>query len=663
MKAGAEQPYEVSGVVAASYRRGVLFAIALKSIPEFRGPAGVAQSDTPSLAIDAEMPIPSKTPPTESTQKSVTGGEACHIPTRAGEGILLPMLQPGILDQLQDAVFTTDLHGVITNCNQGVSRYGFAPKELVGRRITDFYGIGQQAFLATGAIASVLEKGRFEGEFRCRTKSGQEVDVHLCLTLLRDAHAAPAGILGFSIDITGKKLLETALSRTPGGVATAAVPLARREIDGTQFLIASPIMHKFMGMVDRVAGHTETVLVTGETGTGKELVARTIHESSYRHKSGLVDINCAALPEQLVESELFGYEKGAFSGADSSKPGLFELADQSTIFLDEIGELQPQIQVKLLRVLDGQPYYRLGGNRKITVDVRVVAATNQDLELAVKEGRFRKDLFHRLSQFQLRVPPLRERPEDIAALARHFLALKAAGKVFTGDALVALQGHPWPGNIRELRNLVAKLAMATEDRQITGAEVIAELCGETTAAPHASGAVPLGNLGNMEEQMIIRALEQSGGHRAQAAEQLGISRRTLSRKLREYEIDVPSGEGSAKLGVISEDQQKFFRAKVNVSVTLKNAHGKELQVQAVNLSTGGMGLDAVSDPNGFAGLVDVSFLLPESETVIQAKGRVVWADAGGRAGLRFVVIEPSLFEQLQHWTNRKMKDEGWEIPS
>jgi len=599
----------------------------------------------------------------ESAQKTATGSRAGHISCRAGEAVLQPALQPGILDQLQDAVFTADLHGIITSCNQGVSRYGFVPKELVGRKIADFYGIGQQTFIASRAIASVLEKGRFEGELRCHTKSGQDVDVHLCLTLMRDSNAAPAGILGFSIDITGKKMLESGPSPTQAGVATGAVPLARREIDGTQFLIASPIMHKFMGMVDRVAGHTETVLVTGETGTGKELVARTIHESSYRHKNGLVDINCAALPEHLVESELFGYEKGAFSGADSSKAGLFELADKSTIFLDEIGELQPQIQVKLLRVLDGAPYYRLGGNRKITVDVRVVAATNQDLELAVKEGRFRKDLFHRLSQFQLRVPPLRERPEDIAALARHFLSLKAAGKVFTGDALVALQAHPWPGNIRELRNLVAKLAMATEDRQITGAEVAAELYGESTATPHASGAVPLGNLENMEEQMIIRALEQTGGHRAQAAEQLGISRRTLSRKLREYEIGVPSGEGSARLGIISEDQQKFFRAKVNLSVTLKNAHGKELQVQAVNLSTGGMGLDVVSDPTGFAGLVDVSFLLPESETVIQAKGRLVWTDAGGRAGLRFVVIEPTLFEQLQHWTNRKMKDEGWEIPS
>jgi hypothetical protein len=210
--------------------------------------------------------------------------------------------------------------------------------------------------------------------------------------------------------------------------------------------------------------------------------------------------------------------------------------------------------------------------------------------------------------------------------------------------------------------------MATEDRQITGAEVVAELRGVTTsgegmAATHASGAVPLGNLENMEEQMIIRALEQTGGHRAQAAEQLGISRRTLSRKLREYEIDTRAGAAAAKLGIISEDQQKFFRSKVNISVTLKNAHGKELQVQAVNLSTGGMGLDVVSDPTGFAGLVDVSFLLPESEIVIQAKGRLVWTEAGGRAGLRFVVIEPALFEQLQHWTNRKMKDEGWEIPS
>ena len=587
-------------------------------------------------------------------------------PNLAAEARISSVLQPGVLDQLQDAVFTTDLHGIITSCNRGADRYGSMPKDGVGINIAQFYGIDESAFLANRALDAVLERGRFEGELRGRTKSGEDVDIHLCLTLFRDSYGDPASIIGFSIEIAEKKLLEIAPPQNVP-VATGAVSTARREIDGTQFLIASPLMHKFMGMVDRVAGHTETVLVTGETGTGKELVARTIHESSYRHKKALVDINCAALPEHLVESELFGYEKGAFSGADSSKPGLFELADKSTIFLDEIGELQPQIQVKLLRVLDGAPYYRLGGNRKITTDVRVVAATNQDLELAVKEGRFRKDLFHRLSQFQLRVPPLRERPEDIAALARHFLSLKAADKAFTGDALVTLQAHPWPGNIRELRNLVAKLAMASEGCEITGAEVMAglhgELHGQPLAASRATGAVPLGNLENMEEQMIIRALEQTGGHRAQAAERLGISRRTLSRKLREYEIDTRGAESSAKLGVISEDQQKFFRAKVNLSVTLKNSQGKELLVHAVNLSTGGMGLDAVSDANGFAGLLEVSFLLPDSETEVQAKGRLVWAEAGGRAGLRFVVIEPAVFVQLQHWTNRKMKDEGWEIPS
>lgn len=605
------------------------------------------------------MLISPKTPPTEKTPESFTGDLPSPGLRRADESVL----PPPSLDQSPDAVFTTDLQGVITSCNQAVDRYGFTARDLIGRTIADF--CGTNALPSSRAIAAALEHGRFDGELRCRTKAGQDFEIHLCLTLLCDSNAAPASIVGFASKSSAplaRKQLPATLS-SPPQVASAAIPLSRREIDGTQFLIASPIMHKFMGMVDRVAGHTETVLVTGETGTGKELVARTIHESSYRHKHALVDINCAALPEHLVESELFGYEKGAFSGADASKPGLFELADKSTIFLDEIGELQPQVQVKLLRVLDGAPYYRLGGNRKIVVDVRVVAATNQDLELAVNEGRFRKDLFHRLGQFQLRVPPLRERPEDIAALAKHFLSLKAADKAFTPDALTALLAHSWPGNIRELRNLIAKLAMATDERQITGAEVTAELRGGPAIANRTSGAIPLGNLENMEEQMIIRALEQTGGHRAQAAEQLGISRRTLSRKLREYEIDMRAAEGAARLGIISEDQQKFFRAKVNISVTLRNAHGKELLVEAVNLSTGGMGLDAVSDSTGFAGLIDVSFLLPDSEAVILAKGRLVWAEAGGRAGLRFVAIEPAVFVQLQHWTNRKMKDEGWEIPS
>jgi len=591
----------------------------------------------------------------EKTRKPGSSQDS-HPTTALSQGI---GLSPDILDQLQDAVFSTDLHGTITACNLGVSRYGYEPEELIGRNLAELFEDGQP--LGEVIIPTVVSQGRFQTQIYGRCKSGQRFLFHLCLTLLRDRDSAPTGMLGISIDVT-EESSKPAATRPQVGLSTAPA-LARRTIEGTEFVIASPVMHKFMGLVDRVAGHTETVLITGETGTGKELVARTIHESSHRRGKALVDINCAALPEHLVESELFGYEKGAFSGADSSKPGLFELADKSTIFLDEIGELQPQIQVKLLRVLDGAPYYRLGGHRKISVNVRVVAATNQDLELAVKEGRFRKDLFHRLSQFQLRVPPLRERPEDVSALARHFLKLKASEKKFSTDALACLQSYTWPGNIRELRNLVAKFAMASDDEQITAEDVTTELQQERRSGVDVAAVLPQSNLENMEEQMIIRALEQTGGHRSQAAERLGISRRTLSRKLREYGIGHSVGENSQSLGTISPEQQKFFRAKVNIAVTLRNTAGKEVQVQAVNLSTGGMGLDGVNDQAGFAGLLDVSFLLPESETVMQAKGRLVWTDVGGRAGLRFVVVEPALFERLQHWSNEKMKNEGWEIPS
>src|SRR5579862_620849 len=188
---------------------------------------------------------------------------------------------------------------------------------------------------------------------------------------------------------------------------------------GMTAVIASQPMLRLMDRVERAARSSASVLITGESGSGKELVARAIHQLSPRSHRPWVDLSCAALPEHLLESELFGYDKGAFSGADSTKPGLFEMAHQGTIFLDEIGELDPKMQVKLLRVLDGVPYYRLGGVKKISVDVRVVAATNQELEEAVAQGRFRSDLYHRISQITLRVPPLRKRIDDIAPLALH----------------------------------------------------------------------------------------------------------------------------------------------------------------------------------------------------------------------------------------------------
>ncbi len=537
-------------------------------------------------------------------------------------------------------------------------------EEVLGRSLAVVIlgeGSAQQRQFQKTMLAAVLEGGEYRSSRQCHTKAGKHFAAELSVTLLRDVKSAPAGIVAM-LSATEEKLSPDSIPRKaqPAPEDDAAHTVSR-ELDGTTLILASPLMHRFMRMVDRVAGHTESVLITGETGTGKELIARTIHQSSHRSSRPWIDINCAALPENLVESELFGYEKGAFTGADSSRAGLFELADKGTLFLDEIGELQLQTQVKLLRVLDGYPFYRLGGHRKIKVDVRIVAATNKDLDVAVTEGRFRQDLFHRLGQFQLRVPPLRERPEDVIALAEHFLNLKTPGSSFAPDAVSALLSHPWPGNVRELRNLIARVAVESSGPEIEQSQIQDAMSG-SPATQRQSASIPMGNLDSMEEQMIIRALDRSGGHRSQAAEQLGISRRTLSRKLKEYNINVNPGEGANSLGFISLEQQKFFRARIQIAVALKNQQGDECCVQGVNLSTGGMGLDGLKEPMKFTGLLDVSFPLPDSETVFRAKARIVWFGGEGRVGLRFAVIDPALFEQLQHWSNHKMKDEGWELP-
>jgi PAS domain S-box-containing protein len=452
------------------------------------------------------------------------------------------------------AVFSADLRGDFTACNPTFAQLlGYSPQELLGRSFSALFAQGERADREDQSRLqrTILTAASLEGGYHSRlfayTKSGGSLPVQFSATLLRDA-SAPMVLVGVVVPLASGVTVDSSSQEVGQGIVV-------RKIDDTQFILASPVMHRFMALVDRVAGHTETVLITGETGTGKELIARTIHESSTRKGRPWVDINCAALPENLVESELFGYEKGAFSGADSSKPGLFELADKGTLFLDEIGELQLQTQVKLLRVLDGQPFYRLGGHRKIKVDVRIVAATNQDLESAVKEGRFRQDLFHRLGQFQLRVPPLRERPEDVVALAEHFLRLKAPSKNFSTQAISALLSHAWPGNIRELRNLVAKMAMESSGSEIDFSKLTAALTGEP-AAFRQTASMPVGNLDSMEEQMIIKALERTGGQRTLAAEQLGISRRTLSRKLKEYCISFNPGDTTASLGFISTEQQK-----------------------------------------------------------------------------------------------------------
>jgi PAS domain S-box-containing protein len=574
-------------------------------------------------------------------------------PSREGAGV-------------EKAVFLSNLEGDFSAANAAFSQLaGYSAQELVGRKLSVLFAETREDVRQGQADfhKAILKVASGQQEYQARlvvhAKSGEMIPVQLSATVLTDGAFKPVAVVGLVTPIEGSS--GAAAKAVLSAEAAVAPGIISRKIDGIQFILASPVMHEFVDMVDRVASHTETVLVTGETGTGKELIARTIHESSNRRSRPWIDINCAALPENLVESELFGYEKGAFSGADSSKPGLFELADKGTLFLDEVGELQLQTQVKLLRVLDGQPFYRLGGHRKIKVDVRIVAATNQNLEAAVKEGRFRQDLFHRLGQFQLRVPPLRERPEDIVALAEHFLRVKTPGKSFTAQAISALLSHSWPGNIRELRNLVARVAMESSGPEIDFSKLTAALTGDR-AALRQTASLPVGNLDSMEEQMIIKALERTAGHRTLAAQELGISRRTLSRKLKEYNIDFAQGEKNAALGFISTEQQKFFRARVEIPVTIRNAQGEEICVQGVNLSTGGMGLDGLKEPLRFAGLLDISFPLPESDTPFQAKARLMWVGDEGRVGVRFAVIEPALFEQLQHWTNKKMREEGWDFP-
>ena len=299
-------------------------------------------------------------------------------------------------------------------------------------------------------------------------------------------------------------------------------------------------MRTLYAMVQRVAATNATVLVTGESGSGKELVARALHHYSLRCSRPWIDVSCAALPEHLIESELFGYEKGAFSGAQASKPGLFELAHLGTLFLDEVGELEPRMQVKLLRVLDGVPYYRLGGTRKIAVDVRIVTATNRDLRQEVAQGTFRADLFHRLTQLELKVPPLRERREEIGHLARFFLSQQQQPVELADCALRTLEAYAWPGNLRELRNQVTRAAIFCVGDQVRASDLDLPLAGLSSLATGVSARVAAQGtaLDEMEKRMIFETLRKTDGHHQKAAEMLGISRRTLSRKLKNYEATI-----------------------------------------------------------------------------------------------------------------------------
>ena len=302
-------------------------------------------------------------------------------------------------------------------------------------------------------------------------------------------------------------------------------------------------MERLFEQMKLVAPTRSTVLVIGESGTGKELVANALHRASPRRNERFLAINCGAIPSDILESELFGHERGSFTGAVGRKIGKFELSHRGTLFLDEISELYPELQVKLLRVLEERQVMRVGGSELIDVDFRLIAATNRDLEKEVAAGRFREDLYYRLKVVTLRIPPLRERPSDLSLLVEHFLGIFCQehgkpAKRMGPEALEVLARYPWPGNVRQLRNVIESVVIFHQGEEIAPADLPVEVRESSTLAavgtPVQTVAAGPRTMADIERQAILETLERTGGHRAKAADLLGIGLRTLQRKLKEY---------------------------------------------------------------------------------------------------------------------------------
>ena len=312
----------------------------------------------------------------------------------------------------------------------------------------------------------------------------------------------------------------------------------------------SPKLLEVMDQVQKVAQSKATVLLLGESGTGKELFARAVHYLSPRREGSFVAINCAAIPRDLLETELFGHEKGAFTGAIGRKLGKFELSNKGTLFLDEIGDMDLALQAKLLRVLEGSEFMRVGGVSKIKVDVRVVAATNHDLQAAIADQKFREDLYYRIAVFPVTIPPLRERKEDIPPLVEHFVhhfchELKKPVKTLTPEAMEQLINHPWGGNVRELQNAIERAMILSDGDLITPDQLALKVRGESSTGPPVLSGPVEGTLHEVsnaaaraaEEQLIRKVLKETGGNKTRAAEILQVSYKTLLTKIKDFEVE------------------------------------------------------------------------------------------------------------------------------
>jgi DNA-binding NtrC family response regulator len=398
--------------------------------------------------------------------------------------------------------------------------------------------------LGSGGVQLVVTDQRMPGmdgiELTRRARAGVEAPAVIVMTAYGTIPQAVEAVRVGAADYLTKPLESPeALRRLVRRVLGERVP---EEESGGDFITRDPTALEVLTLADRAAATDATILISGESGTGKELLARRIHERSSRRRGPFVAVNCAAIPENLAESELFGHERGAFTGAESRRTGRFEQASGGSLFLDEVGELPEPVQGKLLRVLEERVVERVGGSRPLSVDIRLVAATNRDLETEIAAGRFRADLFYRLNVVALALPPLRERAGDIELLAPRLITGIAARlgvepRPLDPAAMKILQGYAWPGNVRELRNVLERALIVAAGAAVR-VDDLPVLPG-SAASRVEEGRGPGGGMASLEErerQAILEALERTGGHRERAARLLGVSVRTLYSRLNRYGI-------------------------------------------------------------------------------------------------------------------------------
>ncbi len=441
-----------------------------------------------------------------------------------------------LLNCIGDGVVTIGLDMKVRYMNRAMRELlGYGEGELVGQPLSCH-------LLVQGTICStqdcILERAvRNREKVRnfetvIQNKDGRKIPVSLNTDLLRDEHGNLVGIVETYRDLSQINELKAKLERQRGNEIRG--PLVAR----------SKALQSILDLLPQVANSKATVLIEGESGTGKELIAREIHRLSPRRDQPFVAVNCAALVEGVLESELFGHVKGAFTGAIADRQGRFELANKGTIFLDEIAEISPMAQAKLLRVLQEEEFERVGGNKTVKVDVRVIAATNKHLATVVEDGRFREDLYYRLQVFPIRIPPLRDRNEDVLPLIEHSIArlnrtMSKNVREIDGPVLMLLEAHRYPGNVRELENILEHAFIRCPDHTIRLEHLPEHLATKGSSEKNAArpGETPKGpTLAILEQEAIVQALEQTGWNYRLACKSLGVSRSTLLRRLKAYNL-------------------------------------------------------------------------------------------------------------------------------